>query len=217
MEKERERVLDITYNSEKEKLIIPEYGRNIQELIKYAKTIEDRDKQQAVVEEIVELMKKMKIGNKKSPEYKEKIWVHVYKIANYELKAVPPSGVIPEPKPVDFKPDKLEYPSTEKHYRHYGHFIHELIKKAMEMEDGLKKTQFVAHIGAFMKMAYKTWNPDHYVNDKMIKEDLRKMSDGKLEFPEGYSMDIFLEKESKNYGNRSRISKSLKRKIMNRK
>ncbi len=189
-----ERTLNIKYNSEKEKLIISEYGRHIQNLIKHAQTIEDQKEQQAFVEEIVELMKKMKIGNKKSPEYKEKIWMHVYKIADFNLKAVPPSGIIPEPKPKDFKPGKLEYPTAEKHYRHYGHFIHSLMDKAIEMEEGVKKEQFVAVIGAYMKMAYKIWSADVYVNDKTIKHDLEKMTKGKLVFPEGYSMDLLLDK-----------------------
>jgi hypothetical protein len=122
-----DRILDMEYNAEKEKLIIPEYGRNIQKLIFHAKTIEDQNEQQIFVDEVVELMKRMKIGNKVSPEYKDKIWLHVYRIANYELKAIPPNGIIPEPKPDNFKPEKLNYPTSEKHFRHYGHFIHALI------------------------------------------------------------------------------------------
>ncbi|MGE5356237.1 MAG: DUF4290 domain-containing protein [Deltaproteobacteria bacterium] len=195
-----DRILDMEYNAEKEKLIIPEYGRNIQNLITHAKKIEDQKEQQIFVEEIVELIKRMKIGSKVSPEYKEKIWMHVYKIANYELKAIPPNGIIPEPKPADFKPEKLSYPTTEKHFRHYGHFIHSLIDKAIEMEPGLKKDQFVALIGAYMKLAYKTWNPDHYVNDKIIIQELHDMSDKKLNFPEGYNIDMLLDREKVSSG-----------------
>ncbi len=187
-----ERKLKMEYNAEKENLIISEYGRHIQNLIKYAKTIEDKDEQQAVVDEIVDLMMRMKFGNKKSPEYMEKIWMHVYKIADYDLKAVPPNGEIPTPKPANFKPSKLDYPSSEKHYRHYGHFIHLLMDKAIEMEDGPKKDEFVALIGSYMKMAYKTWSPDHYVNDKTILQDLKSMTKGKLVFPQGYSLDMLL-------------------------
>ena len=195
-----DRIFDMEYNAEKEKLIIPEYGRNIQKLIYHAKTIEDQKEQQIFVDEIVELMKRMKIGNKVSPEYKDKIWMHVYRIANYELKAIPPNGIIPEPKPDNFKPEKLNYPTTEKHFRHYGHFIHSLIDKAIEMEDSLKKEQFVALIGAYMKLAYKTWNPEHYVNDKIILQELHEMSDKKLIFPDGYNIDMLLDKEKQSNG-----------------
>lgn len=209
-----ERTLNIPYNSEKEKLIISEYGRNIQNLIKHAQTIEDQKEQQAFVEEIVELMKKMKIGNKKSPEYKEKIWMHVYKIANFNLKAIPPNGIIPEPKPKDFKPGKLEYPTTEKHYRHYGHFIHSLMEKAIAMEEGEKREQFIALIGAYMKLAYKTWSLDAYVNDRTIKHDLEKMTQGKLVYPEGYSMDLLLDKikDNKDFKNHKDLRKNNKKK-----
>ncbi len=208
-----ERTLKMSYNSQKEKLIISEYGRNVQELIKHAKTIEDKDEQQAFLDEVVELMKKMKIGNKKSDEYKENIWMHVYKISDFDLKAVPPSGVIPVPKPKDFKPGKLEYPKEEKHFRHYGHHIHTFIEKAIAMEDGVKKDQFVATIGSYMKLAYITWSADDYVNDRIIKHDLNKMSDGKLVFPKGYKMDKFIDKDSiKNKTKRKHSSNSKKNK-----
>jgi hypothetical protein len=189
-----ERLLNMEYNSEKEKLIIPEYGRNIQNLIFHAKTIEDPKEQQVFLDEVVELMKKMKIGNKVSPEYKEKIWIHVFKIAGYELKVVPPNGIIPKPKPDDFKPEKLNYPSTEKHFRHYGHFIHQMVGEAVKMEPSLKRDQFVAIIGSYMKLAYITWSPQHYVNDKIIMQELHDMSDQKLTFPDGYSIDMFIDK-----------------------
>ena len=209
-----DRILDMEYNAEKEKLKIPEYGRNIQNLIFHAKTIEDQKEQQIFVDEIVELMKKMKIGNKVSPDYKEKIWMHVYKIADYDLKAIPPNGIIPEPKPKDFKPEKLNYPTTEKHFRHYGHFIHSLIDKAIELEPSLKKDQFVALIGAYMKLAYKTWNPEHYVNDKIIMQELYEMSNKQLTFPDGYSIDMLLDKEklNGNYNSPSVKKRTTKRK-----
>ncbi|MBK7095555.1 MAG: DUF4290 domain-containing protein [Saprospiraceae bacterium] len=210
-----DRILDMEYNAEKEKLKIPEYGRNIQNLIYHAKTIEDQKEQQIFIEEIVELMKKMKIGNKVSPEYKDKIWIHVYKIADYELTAIPPNGIIPEPKPADFKPEKLNYPTSEKHFRHYGHFIHSLIDKAIELEPSLKKDQFVALIGAYMKLAYKTWNPDHYVNDKIIMQELYEMSNKQLTFPDGYSIDMLLDKEKLNgtYSSAPAKRRTTKRKI----
>lgn len=210
-----DRILDMEYNAEKEKLKIPEYGRNIQNLIYHAKTIEDQKEQQIFIEEIVELMKKMKIGNKVSPEYKDKIWMHVYKIADYELTAIPPNGIIPEPKPADFKPEKLNYPTSEKHFRHYGHFIHSLIDKAIELEPSLKKDQFVALIGAYMKLAYKTWNPEHYVNDKIIMQELYEMSNKQLTFPDGYSIDMLLDKEKLNgtYSNTPAKRRTTKRKI----
>ena len=206
------RNLDMQYNAEFDKLVIPEYGRNIQKLIIHAKAIEDPTEQQIFVEEIAELMKKMKIGNKVSPEYMDKIWMHIYKIADYELKAMPPNGVIPEPKAKDFKPEKLDYPFSEKHFRHYGHFIHSLIDKACELEDSLKKDQFVALIGAYMKLAYKTWNPDHYVNDKIIMAELLDMSNKKLTFPEGYNIDMLLDRD-KNYSSNNNLHTGKKRNI----
>jgi len=182
--------LKMEYNSQRESLIISEYGRSVQELVKYAKTIEDLKEKQRFFEEIVELINRMKVSGKRSIEYKEKIWRHLFKIADYEMEGIiMPNGEIPERKEETFRPPKVEYPSSEKRFRHYGHNIQLLIHKAIEMEDGPKKAEFIIIIATFMKLAYKTWNPEHYMNESMVRMDLETLSDGKLSVPKEARLD----------------------------
>lgn len=171
---------NMTYNTELEKLIIPEYGRNIQNMINFAKTIEDDQERQAFAEYIVDLMLQMATSSRNNNEFRDKMWLHFFKIANYEIKVLPPNGLVPKSEESRLRPEIVSYPPNNSSYRHYGQFVQALVKKAIEMEEGPKKEEFKNIIGSYMKLAYKNWSREHYVNDEVIKEELKNMSKGKL-------------------------------------
>ncbi|MFN7116919.1 MAG: DUF4290 domain-containing protein [Saprospiraceae bacterium] len=181
--------LQLEYNSQREELVIPEYGRHVQKLIEHAKTIENVEMQRAFVDEVVNLMMQIHPQSRNVEDYREKLWKHAYRIANYELKAAPPSGSIPRPEDATKKPDRVGYPLSEAQFRHYGHNVQNLIKKALSMPEGPKRDGFVAVIGSYMKLAYKTWNKEHYVSDDIIKGDLETLSNGQLILEENTSFD----------------------------
>jgi hypothetical protein len=178
------------YNTEKSDLLFPEYGRNIQAMIVFAKDEKDMTKRQLMVEAIVSLMYQMNPQSKNVDDYKEKLWKHVFHIGGYNLGGVlPPSGIHPVPEDNIKKPEPLGYPASGARFRHYGNNVHKLIKKAQAMEDGHVKEGMVGTIGAYMKLAYRTWNKDNYVSDEIIKSDLDTLSNGTLELDEGQRID----------------------------
>lgn len=181
--------IDMEYNSSKEELIIPEYGRNVQNLIQYAKTIEDVRFRQAFVEKVVDLMMQMHPQNRSAEDFKEKLWKHVFVIAEYDLDVTPPFGHKPTPDDAHKKPDVIPYPQSETKYRHYGTNVQRLISKALSMPPGRKRDAFVAVIGAYMKLAYKTWNRELYVSDEVIKADLAALSNGLITMHEDASLE----------------------------
>lgn len=168
------------YNSSREKLIIPEYGRNVQKLVLHAKTIESDEDRQKYIERIVELIYQMNPQSKNVLEYRERIWAHIFRIADYDLKVMPPNGVIPTPENAKIKLEKIDYPGFNNRNRHYGNNVKKLLKKATDMEEGAKKDAFIELIASFMKTAYKNWNREHYVNDEVIKSDINKMTKGAI-------------------------------------
>jgi hypothetical protein len=171
------------YNSRREELIISEYGRHVQGLIFHAKTIEDKEYRQHFVEKVVSLMDQMNPQTKNVREHQEKLWRHVFRIANYELDVVPTVGDVPTPEMAFTHPPKLTYPQSEFRFRHYGHYIQTMITKALEMEDEVQKISYAYIIASYMKLAYRTWNREHYVNDEIIKQDLKVMSGGEIILP----------------------------------
>lgn len=183
------RHFDLLYNSEKGDLKISEYGRNIQNLVAYAKGIEDRPKRNRIVLEIINLINIMNPHYRSMADYQEKLWNHLYKIADYDLDIDVPEGItihsIDETKPVS----DMEYPKFEFKNRHYGHYVQEMIRKAIAMDDPEKKRAFAQVIVSYMKLAYQTWNKDHYVNDEVIKQDLHEMTNGQLAFEDEFAIE----------------------------
>ena len=171
---------NMTYNTEQDKLIIPEYGRNIQNMIEFAKTIEDDEERQAFAEYIVDLMLQMATSSRNNIEFKDKMWLHFFKIAQYDIKVTTPAGEVPKSEESQLAPLRVEYPKNNSAYRHYGQFVRKLVDKAIAMEEGPKKEEFKNIIGSYMKLAYKNWSREHYVNDEVIKKELENMSQGKL-------------------------------------
>jgi hypothetical protein len=182
--------LNMVYNSQKEELIIPEYGRNVQELVKHCKTIEDKEVRQATAEEIVALMARMSSPNKLTPEFIHKLWKHFIIIAEFDIDVQLPEGLTVRPEDQGFHPEKPDYPEYLKEFRHYGHFVHDMVEKAMKMEDGPLKDQYFRIIGSYMKLAYRTWNREHYVSDEIVKEDLMHMTNGQVKLNGDMSLDF---------------------------
>ncbi len=200
---------DLEYNSQTEKLLIPEYGRHVQSLVQHCQGIEDKEKRQAFAEQVVNLMHQMNPQNKNVQEYRNRLWKHFFFIANYDIDVQAPEGVEIEPDPAKKKPERVEYPAIDKKFRHYGTNVKTLIAKAIEMEEGPIKEGFVETIAGFMKMAYKNWNREHYVSDEIVLEDLKVMSEGKLVVGENASLDTLAKavRHSKRRSNTSNDSR----------
>ena len=183
----------LEYNSVREKLLLPEYGRNIQKLALHVKEIKDPELRQSYVETLIELMNQMIPNSKSAKELEDKLWNHLFYIAGYEVDVKVPEGVTLHKKgEVFMQPSEdMEYPQKKIPYRHYGWNVHTMIQKAMSMEEGPKRDEFSKVIASYMKLAYRTWGKDQFVNDDLIKEDLRKMSHGKLDVADESSIDAY--------------------------
>jgi len=166
------------YNTQREKLILPEYGRNIQNLVKVLKTIEDRDKRNKMAKYIIYLMGN--ITNKTHTNQRHKLWFHLAMMANFELDIDYPYD-LPSPEELNKKPPKLPYYKNNIKYRYYGKNIEVLLNTIAEMEDE-KYKRFLTEITAnHMKKLYATWNKAQ-INDNVILEDIKNITNGKLNY-----------------------------------
>lgn len=195
---------NLVYNSKKEDLIMPEYGRHIQEMIKHAKTIEDPEERQAFMDKVVGLMIQITPQNRNIEDVRERTWQHVFRIAKYDIDVDTPNGEIPTPEAAKKRPKHMGYPRIQKKFKHYGNNVQALVEKALEMEDGDMKDDFVEVIGSYMKLAFKTWNREHYVSDDIIIEDLAAMSDGKLVPKDNARLDTLARANSRRSNNNNK-------------
>ena len=169
------------YNTEREKIVISEYGRNIQVMIRHLMDIEDRKQRTEAAYFIVNVMAQMNPQVKESNDYMHKLWDHLHIIANYELDV---DGPYPKPTPEmqKQKPEHVGYQKNNIRYGHYGQYIYDVVKKVKEMEDGPKKQAILINIANQMKRDYLNWNRDT-VNDLLILDDLYKISGEEITLP----------------------------------
>jgi hypothetical protein len=185
-------IIGSEYNSQKPDLIISEYGRGVQDLIEKAKAVEDPVLRQRMAEAIIEVMRIVNPQKSAFEDITEKLWKHLFRIAGYDIDVTPPSGEKPvPPDPEEARPE-MSYPVQEVRFRHYGHNIQVLVRKAQEMEAGPKRDELVKIIGSYMKLAYKTWNREHFVADELIKGDLETLSGNALSLNEDVQFDTAL-------------------------
>ena len=203
--------INMSYNSELEGLIMPEYGRNVQQLVRYAQTIQNDDYRQSFCEEIINLIQRLYPQSRNIEDYREKLWKHLFQIAKYKLNANTPSGEVPTPEDAKKKPEQVPYPKGETTYRHYGSNIRKLIDKAIKTDDEEIRDGLVNTIGSYMKLSYRTWNREHFISDEVIKRDLSVLSKGQLVLEDGNSLDGLGGAVTKSYGRDGRSSSSSNR------
>jgi hypothetical protein len=183
------------YYTEKPPVIVREFGRNMQKMILYSKTLATREERQVAIERIVELVLDMyPTTHRNIEDYRIKVWSHILQICNYELDVAIPENVPLRKERI--KPDRLPYPSNKIKYRHYGRFTQELIQKASEIEDETVQQELVGVIGAFMKMSYKTWNRDN-ASDEVIALEMRNLSKGKITLQKEQNIDYLIQTQHK--------------------
>lgn len=171
----------LKYNTEREKLIISEYGRNIQIMIKHLLEIEDREKRTEAAHFIVSVMAQMNPQVKESNDYIHKLWDHLYIISEHKLDV---DGPFDPPQQEGFvaKPEHVGYQKRDIKQGHYGYYVKELLKKIEEIEEGPKKEALLLSVANQMKRDYLNWNRET-VNDLLILDDLYKLSDEKITMP----------------------------------
>ena len=188
------------YNTEKDKIHITEYGRNIQNLLLLANTYEDRTYRTAYVEQVLEMMYLLDPQVKIVEDYKNKLWSHAFKITEYQLDVDVPEGItIAENQEEDFfhkRPLPLPYPQKVTKHRHYGIHLTRMIAKAVAMPLDEKRDEFVSLIASFMKMAQASYNRDG-VTDEQIRKDLFTLSNEQLSLDENLKIkDILASKNT---------------------
>lgn len=169
---------NMEYNTSLQKMVIPEYGRNIQKMIQFAMTVEDREERNRVARAIINVMGQLNPHLRDVTDFKHKLWDHLFIISDFKLDVDSPYP-IPERGILETKPERVPYPTGDIKYRHYGKTVERLIEKGKAMEDPAMKEAFSEVIANLMKRSYLAWNRDS-VNDDVILQHLEELSKGDL-------------------------------------
>jgi hypothetical protein len=176
----------LEYNTQRAKLRIPAYGRNIQKMIGYALTVTDNEERNKVAKAIVNVMGQVNPYLKEMEDLNHKLWTHLFLISDFELDVDSP---YPKPLASTFKekPQILDYPKNSIRYSHYGIAIQNMISVISEFNEGEEKDHLVRLMVNLMKRMYLTWNRDS-VDDDLILKQLDELSKGKLKLSENLNI-----------------------------
>ncbi len=179
------------YNTQRGNLTIPEYGRNVQKMINFAMTVNDRDLRNTVTRSIIKVMGQLSPHLRDVTDFNHKLWDQLIIMSDFKLEVDSPYPY-PDKAVLFEKPKRLAYPNKVIKNKHYGYVIEDLIKKASVMEDPKEKHALTYTIANMMKKAYMNWNKES-VSDKIIIEQLGHFSGGKLSLDINTRLEVISE------------------------
>lgn len=169
---------NLEYNTERTKLIIPEYGRHLHKMIDQALACDNKDERNKMAKAIIGVMGNLNPHLRDVPDFQHKLWDQLFIMSDFELDVDTPYP-LPSKEVFSQRPEKLDYPQNFPKYRFYGNNIKRMIDVATGWEEGEMKKQLVYVIANHMKKCFLNWNKDT-VEDDVIYKHLLELSDGKL-------------------------------------
>lgn len=179
------------YNSNRKKLVLPEYGRHVQQMVNHALTIEDRQERMRCAKTIIGIMGSMFPHLRDVSDFKHKLWDHLAIMSDFKLDIDYPYE-LPEPATFKKKPNIVPYKNQNIRFLHYGKIIEEMIQKAIVHENEAEKKQLIQLIANHMKKSLMTYNKDSATDERVI-DDIKMLSGGKLEVESELKMVEFKE------------------------
>ncbi|MBR2101492.1 MAG: DUF4290 domain-containing protein [Prevotella sp.] len=169
----------LDYNTSRTRLVLPEYGREVQQMVEYAKTLPTKEERQRCAEEIVKIMNRMFPHNRDDVNYRQKLWDHLAIMSNFELDIDYPYNVS-EARSMSKKPQPLGYPMNTIPMRHYGSLVFELFEQLKTMPAGEARDELVRQTANQMKRDLLLWSHANNVEER-IAGDLARFTDGAIQ------------------------------------
>ena len=169
----------LDYNTQREKLILPEYGREIQNMVDYAVGLKTKAERQRCAETIVAIMGRMTPQNREATDQKQKLWDHLAIMSDFKLDIDYPFDVS-EAKKIATKPEPMSYPMKKIPVKHYGSLIFELFERLKNMPDGPERNELIRQTANQMKRNLMQWSHGS-CDDEKVASDLAKFTDGKVQ------------------------------------
>lgn len=196
------------YNTQKKKLLLPEYGRHIQKMVDHIMTIESREERTKAAKTVIDVMGNLYPHLRDVPDFRHKLWDHLAIMSEFKLDIDTPYP-LPSLEKLHEKPEKLPYSNNRIKYKHYGKSVEKLIDKIRELEDPDQKRALIVLTANHMKKSFLTWNKDS-VEDEQIYNDINSYYGSTVILPEGMTLSNpkdLLQKKSKPSSNKPMSNK----------
>ena len=169
----------LDYNTQRKKLVLPEYGREIQKMVDHAVSLPTKEERQACAETIVDIMSQMFPQSRENVDYARKLWDHLAIMSDFQLDIDYPYDVT-SAKEIMQRPEPLPYPMARIPVRHYGKMVFELFEQLKNMSEGDERDELTQYTAMQMKRDLLQWNHGSY-NDQRVADDLERFTDGVIQ------------------------------------
>ena len=166
------------YNTTRGRLILPEYGRNVQNMIHHAMEIADRDERNRAAQAIIEVMGQLNPHLRDVDDYRHKLWTHLFVMSDFQLDVDSPYE-IPRQEVLNERPDQMEYPKRKIRYGHYGSYTQRILEESEAVTDDKEREYLKNTMANFMKVQFLAHNNDA-VENNVIAQQLKELSKGNL-------------------------------------
>ena len=173
---------ELDYNTQREKLHMPEYGRHVQKMIEYVASLPDKEKRNEQIQSVVQVMGTLNPQLRDINDFKHKLWDHVHIISDFNIDIDSPYAT-PTRESLATAPNPIPLQKTPVKAAHYGRNIQNMIEVIAQREDDEVKTYMIKTLASYMKQQYLIWNKDS-VSEETIFNDIHKLSDGRITVPE---------------------------------
>ena len=181
-----ENTIKLDYNTERVRLRMPEYGRNVLRMVEMVKAIPDRRERTAQARAVVKVMERLNPSVRMDEHWEQKLWDHLFMIAGFDLDVDAPYPV-PTPEQLQVKPMPIPLKKRPIKATHYGRNIESIIDLIAAEPEGERKTVMIRQLATYMRQQYLIWNKDS-VADTTIFQDIEKLSDNRIRVPEGLTL-----------------------------
>ncbi|MDG1334377.1 MAG: DUF4290 domain-containing protein [Crocinitomicaceae bacterium] len=166
------------YNTARGKMLLPEYGRNVQNMIQHAMEIEDREERNRAAQAIIEVMGQLNPHLRDVDDYRHKLWTHLFVMSDFKLDVDSPFE-IPEEESLQERPEPVPYPKSKIRFGHFGQYTQKILEESREMTDEGEREYMTNSMGNFMKKQYLIHN-NNAVENNVIADQLMELSQGDL-------------------------------------
>lgn len=173
----------LDYNTSRETLLMPEYGREIQKMVDHAVSLPDRDERLRCARAIVRLMETKVPHLRDNADYEQTLWDHLYLMSHKQLDIEWPYDVSGAEK-IHTKPAPMPLPQGAIRQRHYGRLVEQLLEQLKQMPEGEERDELVRLTANQMKRDLATWGHGS-IDDEKVADDLARFTDGVIQLDLG--------------------------------
>lgn len=177
------------YNTQRKKLVLPEYGRTIQLMVDYCLSLEDREERTKAANTVIAIMGNMNPHLRDVADFKHKLWDHLAIMSDFKLDIEWPYP-LPDLSVLHEKPEKLPYSENKFRFVHYGKFTEQIINKINDIEDADERQALIETMANHMKRSYMVWKKEP-IPDEIIFKELVMLTRGEVEIPENLKLGDF--------------------------